>query len=174
MYINRLPFEIFDDILEQAARLNEREGVAFTFGFSKAPVPPPHKSSLQRYIKGYVPPDLRKWDATASIRLVCSAWHEWGLNYALQDVYIQKGRGSERWAELPLRRGTTTRPFALQILFANPRSSVLRGVREDRPLRNASVQGPSVVTAQISNFSQPKPHCSSKDQSYVALWLPHV
>lgn len=104
MHINNFPYEVLSQILEAATKLNERNGATFTFGLSQAPLPL-QKAPLQRYVRGPVPPDMLKWDATASIRLVCWTWHEWALNYALKDVYIRRWRGSERWAELSQKRG---------------------------------------------------------------------
>ncbi|OCL01810.1 hypothetical protein AOQ84DRAFT_204085 [Glonium stellatum] len=103
MHINNFPYEVLSQILETATKLNERDGATFTFGLSQAPLPL-QKVPLQRYVRGPVPPDMLKWDATASIRLVCWTWHEWALNYALKDVYIRRWRGSERWAELSQKR----------------------------------------------------------------------
>ncbi|EON64302.1 hypothetical protein W97_03533 [Coniosporium apollinis CBS 100218] len=103
MHINEFPTEILSAILEQAAKINEHNGVTFTFGLSQAPLPL-QKTPLQRYVRGHVPPDMLKWDATASIRAVCGKWHDWALDYSLRDLYIRRWRGSERWAELSLKR----------------------------------------------------------------------
>ncbi|KAF2806596.1 uncharacterized protein BDZ99DRAFT_537323 [Mytilinidion resinicola] len=103
MNINAFPYEILAQILETAAQLNQRDGVTFTFGLSQAPLPL-QKTALQRYVRGTVPPELLRWDATASIRHVCWDWHEWGLQYALKDVFIRRWKGAERWAELSQRR----------------------------------------------------------------------
>lgn len=107
MHINEFPNEILSAILEQAAKINEHNGVTFTFGLSQAPLPL-QKTPLQRYVRGHVPPDMLKWDATASIRAVCGKWHDWALDYSLRDLYIRRWRGSERWAELSLKRGTSS------------------------------------------------------------------
>jgi len=104
MNINEFPYEILSNILEQAAKLNERDGVTYTFGLSQAPQPLPYISTLQRYVRGPVPPDMLSWDVTAAIRNVCWKWHEWALGYAMKDVYIRRWKGSERWAELSLKR----------------------------------------------------------------------
>ncbi|OCK81037.1 hypothetical protein K432DRAFT_381687 [Lepidopterella palustris CBS 459.81] len=103
MHINSFPYEILSQILSAATQLNERDGVTFTFGLSQAPLPA-QKASLQRYVRGPVPPEMLKWDATASIRLVCWEWHEWALEYAMKDIYIRRWKGSERWAEISQRR----------------------------------------------------------------------
>ncbi|KAL1651418.1 hypothetical protein SLS58_000758 [Diplodia intermedia] len=120
MHINDLPYEILSQILDEATKLNETEGVTFTFGLSQAPglvAKPP----VQRYVRGPVPPDMLRWDATSAIRSVCSAWHDWGLQYALRDVYIRKWKGAERWADLPLSR----KSYATYELIDRPSSTPL-------------------------------------------------
>lgn len=94
MHINEFPYEVLSQILEEAAAANIRDGPTYTFGLSQPPMP--YKMApLQRYVRGPVPPEMLKWDATAAIRLVCSQWHEWGLEYALKDVYIRRWKGGE-------------------------------------------------------------------------------
>jgi len=103
MNINDLPWEILTKILEETAKINQRNGATYTFGLSQPPMPL-QKSALTRYVRGPVPPEMLKWDATSAIRLVCWKWHEWALEYALKDVYIRRWKGGERWAELSTRR----------------------------------------------------------------------
>ncbi|KAF2187795.1 hypothetical protein K469DRAFT_749000 [Zopfia rhizophila CBS 207.26] len=103
MHINSFPFEVLSKILEETVKANIRDGVTYTFGLSQAPLPL-QKASLQRYVRGPVPPEMLRWDATSAIRLVCWQWHEWALEYALKDVYIRRWKGGERWAELSNRR----------------------------------------------------------------------
>lgn len=103
MHINEVPFEILSKILEFAAEANQRDGPTYTFGLSQAPLPL-QPATLQRYVRGPVPPELLKWDATSALRLVCWRWHEWSLGYALKNVYIRRWKGGERWAELSNRR----------------------------------------------------------------------
>lgn len=102
--INDLPHEILSSILEHVTASNKQHGVTYTFGLSQAPIPL-QTAKLQKYVRGPVPPDMLKWDATAAIRQVCRTWHDWALEYALKDVYIRRWRGSERWAELSRYRG---------------------------------------------------------------------
>ncbi|KAF1951874.1 hypothetical protein CC80DRAFT_480269 [Byssothecium circinans] len=103
MHINEIPFEILSKILEEAAKANARDGPKYTFGLSQPPMPY-QKATLQRYVRGPVPPEMLRWDATSAMRLVCWLWHEWALEYALKDIYIRRWKGGERWAELSLRR----------------------------------------------------------------------
>jgi hypothetical protein len=100
MNINAFPNEILTAILEQAAELNQKEGVTFTFGLNR----PDNSPKPQRYVKGPVPPALLKWDAVESLRLVCRSWHSWALSYALKDIYVKCWRGSERWCDLSIER----------------------------------------------------------------------
>lgn len=103
MHINEFPYEVLSKILEETAKANIRNGPTYTFGLSQAPLPL-YQSTLQRYVRGPVPPEMLKWDGTAAIRLVCWQWHEWALEYALKDLYIRRWKGGERWAELSTRR----------------------------------------------------------------------
>ncbi|KAF2869348.1 hypothetical protein BDV95DRAFT_498585 [Massariosphaeria phaeospora] len=103
MHINDFPYEILSKILDESAKAHVRDAPTYTFGLSQAPLPL-QPARLQRYVRGPVPPEMLKWDATAAIRLVCWRWHEWALGYALKDVYIRRWKGGERWAELSNRR----------------------------------------------------------------------
>lgn len=94
MQIQQLPYEILSKILEEVAEANIRDGATYTFGLSQAPLPL-QKSTLQRYVRGPVPPEMLKWDAICSIRTVCWQWHEWALEYALKNVYIRRWKGGE-------------------------------------------------------------------------------
>ena len=94
MKIQQLPFEILSKILEEVAEANIRDGPRYTFGLSQAPLPL-QRSTLQRYVRGPVPPEMLKWDAICAIRTVCWQWHEWALEYALKSVYIRRWKGGE-------------------------------------------------------------------------------
>lgn len=103
MHINDLPYEVLSKVLEEVTKAHIRDGPTFTFGLSQAPMPL-QRATLQRYVRGPVPPELLKWDATSLIRSVCWKWHEWALEHSLKDVYIRRWKGGERWAELSNRR----------------------------------------------------------------------
>ncbi|KAF2736655.1 hypothetical protein EJ04DRAFT_510957 [Polyplosphaeria fusca] len=103
MHINEFPYEILSKILEETAKANVRDGPTYTFGLSQVQLPL-EKPTTQRYLRGAVPPEMLKWDATSAIRLVSWQWHNWALGFALKDVYIRRWKGGERWAELPNRR----------------------------------------------------------------------
>lgn len=119
MHINDLPHELLCQILEDAARQNERDGVTFTFGFSQAPMP--SRQPLQKYIRGPLTPDNLRWDTTAAIRCVCRTWHDWALGYALRDMYIKKSPGCHRWAELSQARDK----YHLYELMAKPTGTAI-------------------------------------------------
>lgn len=94
MHINEFPYEILSKILEETAKANIRDGPSYTFGLTQAGLPL-QRAELARYVRGPVPPEMLKWDATSAIRLVCGQWHEWALEYALKDVYIRRWKGGE-------------------------------------------------------------------------------
>jgi hypothetical protein len=94
LHINHFPYEVLSMILGQVTKAHIRDGPTYTFGFSQAPLPF-QKAHLQRYVRGLVPPDLLRWDATATIRSVCWRWHEWALEHSLKDVYVRRWKGGE-------------------------------------------------------------------------------
>lgn len=132
MNINSLPYEVLCKILEETAKLNQQYGPSYTFGLTQTV--PMQKPALQRYVRGPVPPEMLKWDATSSIRKVCWQWHEWALEYALRDVYIRRWKGGERWAELSNRRESygsyelITKPTGTAV-YRDPFSSLKRTVQ---------------------------------------------
>jgi len=108
MHINDLPLEILHSILERATEANKKEGVTWTYGLShvnssaaSSPVSKPVRS-----VRGLVSADSLRWDSTAAIRRVCHVWHDWGLHHGLRDIYVRRQPGSERWAELAVKRKT--------------------------------------------------------------------
>ena len=94
MNINDFPYEILCQILHEVTKANVREGPTYTFGLQQAPLPL-ERAKVQRYVRGPVPPELLKWDATATIRTVCWKWHEWALEHSIKDVYIRRWKGGE-------------------------------------------------------------------------------
>ncbi|KAF2847864.1 hypothetical protein T440DRAFT_470674 [Plenodomus tracheiphilus IPT5] len=133
MHINDLPYEVLTQILGEVAKANIRDGPTYTFGLSQAPLPL-QRATLQRYVRGPVPPELLKWDATAALRSVCWKWHEWALEHSLRDVYIRRWKGGERWAELSNRRESyplyelIDRPTGTAV-YRDPFASLKRTVR---------------------------------------------
>ncbi|KAI6797958.1 hypothetical protein KC361_g3582 [Hortaea werneckii] len=115
MHINDLPTEILSNILLQATKDNESEGVGYTYGLSQAPLPL-EKAKLTKYIRGPLSPESLRWDATNSIRQVCAQWHEWALGYNFEHVFERRWRGAERWANLSIRRGS----YSVYELIDNP------------------------------------------------------
>jgi hypothetical protein len=94
MNINEFPYEVLSHILDEVTKAHIRDGPTYTFGLSQAPLPL-QRAPLQRYVRGPVPPELLKWDATSMIRSVCWKWHEWALEHSLKDVYIRRWKGGE-------------------------------------------------------------------------------
>jgi hypothetical protein len=94
MRINDFPCEIVYSVLELATQAQMRGSATYTYGLSQAPLPF-QRPSMQRYVKGYVPPQLLQWDAISTIRAVCWRWHEWALERCLKDVHLQRGKGGE-------------------------------------------------------------------------------
>ncbi|KJX93554.1 hypothetical protein TI39_contig4296g00020 [Zymoseptoria brevis] len=113
--ITDLPHEILTTILLLATKANERENESFTYGLTQAPLPL-QQTKLTKYVRGPVTAESLRWDATVSIRQVCSAWHEWALSYNLEHVFERRWRGSERWAELSPNR----RKYSLYELMEKP------------------------------------------------------
>ncbi|KAK0864061.1 hypothetical protein LTR87_015935 [Friedmanniomyces endolithicus] len=115
MTISDLPQEILSDILLIATKANEDEGESYTYGLTQAPLPL-QKSKLSKYVRGPLTGESLRWDATNAIRQVCTQWHEWALGYNLEHVLERTWRGSERWAELTVRR----RKYSIYELIDNP------------------------------------------------------
>lgn len=113
--ITSLPHEILSTILLLATKANERENESFTYGLTAAPLPL-QQTKLTKYVRGPVTAESLRWDATVSIRQVCSQWHEWALSYNLEHVFERRWRGSERWAELSPNR----RKYSLYELMEKP------------------------------------------------------
>ncbi|KAI9845825.1 MAG: hypothetical protein M1837_004505 [Sclerophora amabilis] len=76
--IESMPFEILSNILNEAAYLNERDNVAFSYGLTEAPLP---------------------FQKTRLHKQVDQRWHDWALAHSLRDLSIARWRGSERWME---------------------------------------------------------------------------
>ncbi|KAK5134394.1 hypothetical protein LTR08_006574 [Meristemomyces frigidus] len=115
MYINELPQEILSDILHWATAANEAEGISFTYGLTQAPLPL-EQAKLTKYVRGPLSAESLRWDATDSIRQTCEQWHDWALSYNLEHVFERRWRGSERWANLSLRRPA----YSIYELIDNP------------------------------------------------------
>jgi hypothetical protein len=88
MNIQRLPFEILCQILEEVTEANIRDSPTFTYGISGASmlVSPSH---CQRYVRGPLPLDQLRWDVSSVVRLVCRQWHDWALDYALRELFLK-------------------------------------------------------------------------------------
>jgi hypothetical protein len=137
MDITALPNELLRTILEYTVELNEHDGVAFSYGLHhnlSMERNPPLKFS--RHVRGPLPPYQQRWDAAATLRLVCRKWHDWALDYALGEVYVKNWIGAEKWCDLTMERGTNcldgrsklTCPvkYPLYELIGNPKGLAIR------------------------------------------------
>ncbi|EMC95403.1 hypothetical protein BAUCODRAFT_73015 [Baudoinia panamericana UAMH 10762] len=105
MHINDLPQELLSDILLKATKANKAEGVGYTYGLTQNLLPLPSEApKFTRYVRGPLSAECLRWDATDSIRQTCKQWHDWALSYNFERVFERRWRGSERWADLTLRR----------------------------------------------------------------------
>ncbi len=95
-HISSLPYELLSAILEEAVRLNTRDAATYTYGLSQAPEPLHDVPTVQKVVRGMVPPDVLRWKAADAIRRVCSTWHDWAVKYSMRELYIRRWRGSER------------------------------------------------------------------------------
>ncbi len=93
--INELPYEILSALLEVTAKLNIENGTQYTYGLSHISEPL-QCTRMQRVVRGHVPEDTLRWNATQSIRQVSRQWHDWAAEYALKSLQISRWRGSER------------------------------------------------------------------------------
>lgn len=116
MHINDLPEEIFNDILLKVAALNQQDGEKYTYGLTQAPLPP-EQVKLSKYVRGPLSFESLRWDSTRSVRQVCSKWHDWAISFNIEHIFERRWRGSERWADLTLRRPS----YGLYELIENPR-----------------------------------------------------
>lgn len=94
MHILWLPNELIYAILLNVVESNIRDGPVYTFGLTQAPLTL-RKSSVQRYVKGFVQPEMLKWDAGSIVRQVCWKWHDWAIDYALKSISITRYKGGE-------------------------------------------------------------------------------
>ncbi|OQO00345.1 hypothetical protein B0A48_13692 [Cryoendolithus antarcticus] len=116
MHMHELPQEILCTILLEVARINETEGERYTYGLSQAPLPA-ERAKLTKYVRGPLSAESIRWDATRSIRQVCAKWHSWAIAYNIEHVFERRWRGSERWADLTLRRPS----YGLYEMITTPR-----------------------------------------------------
>lgn len=117
-HIRSLPQEIEEMILTTAARANQEDGVHFTYGLSR------ELSSLSgtsigvtRHIRGPLSDDAARWDASRSIRQVCSRWGVWAMCYNFEQLREQCLQTRERWADLPTCRSK----YSLYEMIDNPK-----------------------------------------------------
>lgn len=140
-HIHRLPAELLDIILEMAADQNREDGVRFTYGLSRnLMLRADAAADINKYIRGPVADASVRWDASRSIRRVCSAWGEWATRHTFGELHEQRLRRHERWADLP-----TCRSKYPIYEMNNPRGACIsqdpcRGLRRTTELLETSPQ----------------------------------
>lgn len=140
-HIHRLPAELLDTILKMAADRNREDGVQFTYGLSRDLILRAGAAAdINKYIRGPVAVASAKWDASRSIRQVCSAWGEWATRQTFGELHEQRLRRNERWADLP-----TCRSKYSIYEMNNPRGACIsqdpcRGLRRTTKLLETSPQ----------------------------------
>jgi hypothetical protein len=104
-YIQSLPLEMMDLILSMAAKANQEEGVCFTYGLSRdLTFGSDTSGSVNRYVRGPISEASARWDASRSIRHVCSTWGTWATRYNFDQLRERCLHDRERWADLPTCR----------------------------------------------------------------------
>ena len=96
MTLDALPYELWSDILDRAADINQKEGPRFSYGISQAPEPLKDFPTVQSVVRGYLPPDVIRWNSVTGIRQVNAKWHDWAMQYALKELYMTRIPGNER------------------------------------------------------------------------------
>ncbi|KAI4217201.1 MAG: hypothetical protein LQ351_000510 [Letrouitia transgressa] len=122
--IHSLPYEIISDILEYATWANARDCQQYSYGLNS--VSDCHvfegqhsKPNVQLIIRGQLSPDLIKWNATNNIRRVSRKWREWASAFALQELFIGRWRGGERWLQSQ-KLGTLNHLVSNEAVYHDP------------------------------------------------------
>jgi hypothetical protein len=116
--IESLPPELIDLILSLAAKANQKDGVRFTYGLnSELTSSSEATSSVNRYVRGPIPEASARWDASRSIRQVCSSWGTWATRYNFYQLRENCLHERERWADLPTSRSR----YSLYEMINDPR-----------------------------------------------------
>jgi hypothetical protein len=131
-YIQSLPLEMMDLILSMAAKANQEEGVRFTYGLSRdLTFGSDTSGSVNRYVRGPISEASARWDASRSIRNVCSTWGAWATRYNFDQLRERCLHDRERWADLP----TCRTKYPLYEMIDSP-----RGVCISRDLQRGLVK----------------------------------
>lgn len=125
--IEQLPWEILNFILQHAVRLNYEDNATFSYGLTGA-TRPTDKARLARYVRGHIPPDVQRWNAATAIRQTSSAWHIWAAEFSLDELYIRRWRGSERWLEARYLTECNASPSGIAV-YRDPFCSLRKTVR---------------------------------------------
>jgi hypothetical protein len=88
-----------------AAKANQEEGVRFTYGLSRdLTLGSDTSGSVTKYVRGPISEASARWDASRSIRKVCSSWGAWATRYNFDQLRERCLHDRERWADLPTCR----------------------------------------------------------------------
>ncbi|KAL2044457.1 hypothetical protein N7G274_003162 [Stereocaulon virgatum] len=120
--MNDLPYELLSAILQEAAELNIQQGPRYTYGLSQAPEPL-QTAPMQHVVRGQLSPDTLRWTAVENVRQVCRQWHDWAAEYALENLYISRWRGSERWMQSRTLAMIRTNPSSVAV-YRDPHHSL--------------------------------------------------
>lgn len=118
--IDSLPPEVVDLILLLAAKASQEDGVCFTYGLNSGlPSSSETTSSVNKYVRGPIPDACARWDASRSIRQVCSSWGTWATRYRTNFCQLRENcmHERERWADLPTSRSK----YSLYEMINDPR-----------------------------------------------------
>ena len=145
--VNDLPYEILSKVLELAAELNTQSGSQYTYGLSQAPEPL-QDVRMQKVVRGRVPPDTLRWNATEAIRRVRRQWHNWACEYALENLYITRWRGSERYVT------STTNLIAMRLTVVKGGCSLDHWTNYKLTLQaSRSIVTPIIRSERLLNYS---------------------
>ena len=181
-HFQALPLEVVDLILSMATKANQEEGVQYTYGLSREQILSSYtRTKVNKYVRGPIPEASARWDASRSIRQVCSSWGAWATRHNfgwLREHCLPQG---ERWADLPVCRAK----YSLYEMIDSPRGACVsrnsqRGLKRTGELlakfptvatsvRRLSFDG--AITAETSCLIL---SIIDSCQNLVALTIPHV
>lgn len=121
-HFQALPLEVMDLILSMATRANQEEGVRYTYGLSREQTLSSCTiSKVDKYVRGPIPEASARWDASRSIRQVCSSWGAWATRHNFSRLREHCLPQAERWADLPVCRAK----YSLYEMIDRPRGACI-------------------------------------------------
>ena len=181
-HFQALPLEVMDLILSMATRANQEEGVRYTYGLSREQTMSScTMSKVDKYVRGPIPEASARWDASRSIRQVCSSWGAWATRHNFSRLREHCLPQAERWADLPVCRAK----YSLYEMIDRPRGACIsrnpqRGLERTSELlakfpqvatnvRRLSFDG--YIAAETNSLIL---SIIDSCQNLVALTIPHV